>query len=457
MGLGLHGGGLAVVAWLLKHGALVTVTDTKDAKALQTSLDQLKKLAGSQSIRYTLGRHLNKDFVNQDLIIQNPGVPRDSSYLAIARKNNIPIVNEATLFFQNFKGSTIAITGTRGKSTTASIIAAIVKRQYSQSVLAGNIAKTAMMSIVDQLDRDSWPVLELSSWQLEGLDDFQLAPQIAVVTNVMIDHLNRYRSFAAYRSAKFLICKYQKASDVVVLNADNVHTFSFAKKVKSQVYYFSLHKKVKGVYLQRDNIYFFDGQKTELVMTTRNIKVPGQHNLANIIAAVCVAKILGIANTKIKGGVSSFRGLEYRLQLVKKIGSLSVYNDSASTTPDAAIAAIKALSKEKIVLIAGGVDKVLDFRDFAKVIKERVNSLVLLDGSASEKLLKELKRLSYPEDQMHYVVKDLTEAWQIAIASAKKNKATVILFSPAAASFNMFINEFDRARKFNNIVNAKTH
>ncbi len=452
MGLGLHGGGLSVVRWLLKHGALVTVTDTKDAQALAVSLQQLKKLPASKNIRYTLGRHLEKDFVNQDLIIQNPGVPQDSPYLAIARKHHIPIVNEATLFFQNFHGPAIAVTGTRGKSTTASIISAIVQKKYPQSILAGNIAKTAMMSIVDELDQESWPVLELSSWQLEGLEDFQLAPQIAVVTNVMIDHLNRYRSFAAYRAAKFLICQYQKPKDYLVLNADNIHTVSFAKKVKSQVYYFSLRKKVKGVYLQKNNIYFFDGQRNELVMNIDAIKVPGQHNLANIIAAVCVAKILGIANSKIKNAVNNFTGIEYRLQLVKKSGSLKIYNDSASTTPDAAIAAISALPQEKIILLAGGVDKLLDFRDLAKVIKKRVAHLVLLEGSASDKLLKELKKISYSEHKIDSSIKDLQSAWQLAVASAQKNKASVILFSPAGASFNMFVNEFDRARKFNELV-----
>ena len=243
MGLGLHGGALAVVQWLLKHGAQVTITDTKDAKALKSTIDKIKKFPGSKKIKYSLGGHVNSDFVGQDLIIQNPGVPKNSPYLKIAKKNKTTILNEATLFFQNFAGPIIAVTGTRGKSTTASVLSGIVKTQYPKSVLAGNIAKTAMMSVVDTLPKNSWPVLELSSWQLEGLDPFHISPHLAIVTNVMIDHLNRYDSFNDYKQAKFFICKYQKANDIVVLNADNVHTKSFAKKVKSQVYYFSLTKK----------------------------------------------------------------------------------------------------------------------------------------------------------------------------------------------------------------------
>ncbi len=452
MGLGLHGGALAVVGWLLKQGAQVTITDTKDAQFLKSTLAKIKKFPRSQSIKYTLGAHEAKDFANQDLIIQNPGVPQTSPYLKIAKKNKIPIVNEATLFFQEFKGPIVAVTGTRGKSTTATLLEDIIKQEYKHSVLAGNIAKTAMMSVVDKLPKNSWPVLELSSWQLEGLDPYEISPRVAVVTNVMVDHLNRYRSFNAYKQAKFFICKYQKASDLVVLNADNTHTLSFAKKVKSKVYFFSLKKKVKGVYLEQGNIYFFDGQKNELVMKTDKIKVLGEHNLANIMAAVCTAKVLGISNIKIAKAVNNFRGIEYRLQLVKQTRGLKVYNDSASTTPDAAIAAIRALPKEKIVLLAGGVDKMLEYPELAQVIKKQVEAVVLLEGNASEKLLKELKKISYPTNLIHSSVDSLQKAWSLATAEAKKNKATVILFSPAAASFNMFTNEFDRARQFNIIV-----
>lgn len=452
MGLGLHGGALAVVAWLLKQGAQVTITDTKDANLLQNTLAKIKKLPGSQSIKYTLGGHEAIDFVDQDLVIQNPGVPQNSSFLKLARKNKIPITNEAVLFFQNFTSPIIAVTGTRGKSTTATLLEDIVKQEYKHSVLAGNIAKTAMMTVVDKLPKNSWPVLELSSWQLEGLDQYHTSPHVAVVTNVMIDHLNRYRSFNAYKQAKFAICKYQKASDLVVLNADNIHTLSFAKKVKSKVYFFSLKKKVKGAYLEDNNIYFFGGQKNELVMSVDKIKVPGEHNLANILAAVCTAKVLGISNIKITKAVNNFRGIEYRLQLVKQTRGLKVYNDSASTTPDAAIAAIRALPKEKIVLLAGGVDKMLEYPELAQVIKKQVEAVVLLDGNASEKLLKELKKVSYPINKIHSAISSLPKAWSITKLEAKKNKATVILFSPAAASFNMFVNEFDRARQFNNLV-----
>jgi UDP-N-acetylmuramoylalanine--D-glutamate ligase len=456
MGLGLHGGALAVVQWLLKHGAQVTITDTKDAKYLKATLDKIKKFPGSKKIQYTLGGHSEADFVNQDLIIQNPGVPQDSSYLKIAKKNKIPITNEAVLFFQMFQWPIIAVTGTRGKSTTASVLEDIVKKQYKKSVLAGNIAKTAMMSVVDHLPKNSWPVLELSSWQLEGLEQYQTSPHIAVVTNVMIDHLNRYRAFSDYRAAKFSICKYQKPNDVVVLNADNVHTKAFAKKVKSQVYYFSLNKKVKGAYLKQDNIYFFASKKNELVMNIANIKVLGQHNLANILAAVCVAKILNIDNKKISSAVNNFPGIEYRLQLIKNMAGLKIYNDSTSTTPDATVAALRALANEKIVLLAGGVDKQLEYPELARVIKKQVESVVLLRGNASDKLLHELKKVAYPKDKIHSELSSLKQGWSIARAEAKKNKATVILFSPAAASFNMFKNEFDRAKQFNNIVN-KVH
>lgn len=452
MGLGLHGGAVAVVKWLLKEGAMVTVTDVKSEKQLQKSLQLIKKFPRANTVKYTLGGHQEADFVAQDLVIQNPGVPKESSYLKIAKKNKIPILNEAVLFFQIFKGQSIAVTGTRGKSSTASILAAIVKRKYKNSVLAGNIAKTPMLQVADKLAKNSHPVLELSSWQLEGLDQYRISPHWAIVTNVMIDHLNRYKSFAEYKEAKYFITKHQNKKDFVVLNADNKHTLSFAKRSKAQKYFFSLNKKVKGTYLKNGEIYFFDGQKNNLVMSIDKIKIPGEHNLANILAAVCMAKLLKISDDDIVKAVNNFSGIDYRLQLERVINGCKIYNDSTATTPDAAVAAIKALAPQKMVLLAGGVDKELDFKEMAQVIKKHVSQLVLLDGSASEKLFKELQKIKYPKQKISARQKSLKTAWQRAWVLAQKNKANAILFSPAGASFNMFENEFDRARQFSNLV-----
>ncbi len=450
MGLGLHGGGVSVVKWLLKHKAQVTITDLKTATELKLSLNKIKKLPGAKNIKYTLGRHELADFTNQDLIIQNPGVPMNSVYLKKARTLGISIVNEAVMFFGLYSGKTIGVTGTRGKSTTASILHHILKTAIKDNVLTGNIATTPFFDIVDKLKKNTWPVAELSSWHLELMDEYQVSPAIGVVTNVLKDHLNRYKSFRDYQLAKFAIIKNQSKGDLAILNADNVICKNFAKHTKSKVYFFSLQKKVKGAYLKNRQIYFFDGRKNSLVMTIDKIRLLGDHNLANILAAVTVAKLLHISNDKIAKAVSSFRGISYRLEYKGQVKGRDIYNDSTATNPDATWAAINALEGRSIVLIAGGVNKDLDYAPVARKIKSKVKFLALLSGSGSDRLLAELKKIKYPPSKYAADISKLSLAWQLALK--KSTVGDVIVLSPGAASFNMFINEFDRARQFDKLI-----
>ncbi|RJP61763.1 MAG: UDP-N-acetylmuramoyl-L-alanine--D-glutamate ligase [Ignavibacteriales bacterium] len=447
MGLGLHGGALAVVKWLLKHKAIISITDIKTTQQLKHSLDKVSKMPNSKKIKYTLGGHKLEDFINQDLIIQNPGVPADSKYLSYARENNIPVINEAVMFFGLYPGSAIGVTGTRGKSTTSTLIHKILKTTIKTNVVAGNIATYPMMEALTKLKVNSLPVLELSSWHLELMDTYQVSPHIAVVTNVLNDHLNRYKSFNHYKEAKRAILKHQVKSDKVVLNYDNSITRSFAKKSNGSVYYYSLNKKVKGVYLKNNKIYFNDSY----VMDIDHIKLLGDHNLANILAAICVAKIVGIKNDNIAKAINSFKGIPYRLEYKTSIDNLKIYNDSTSTTPDASLAAISSFADQKIILIAGGEDKNLDYSKLARKIKSKVAYTILLSGSGSDKLVKELNKLQYSKISKN--IKTLKEAFNMAIS--KSELAEVLLFSPAAASFNMFDNEFDRARHFDTLVYDK--
>ena len=449
MGLGLHGGGVAVATWLLRHGAQLTITDIKTAKQLRPSLDKLKKIPGYKTIKFSLGGHDKKDFVGQDLLVQNPGVPRLSPFLELARKNKIPIVNEAVMFFGLFKGPVLGVTGTRGKSTTATLIHHLLKAKIKNNVLAGNIATTPMLAVLDKLAVNSWPVLELSSWHLENLDEYHKSPKIAVVTNVLVDHLNRYKNFAQYRQAKFFITKWQTNKDQVVLNYGNIHTRSFAKKTKARVYYFSLRKRVKGSYCQNNKIYFNDGHKREKIMAISEVKIIGQHNLANVLAAVTVAKLLKVPTASIVKVLRKFSGIPYRLQYEGRYDGKDIYNDSTSTTPDAAQAALEAFAGRQVLLLAGGQDKDLDYSGLALTIKKLAKSVVLLEGTGSQKLLVALKKVKYPKGQIKAHLASLPSAWKIA----KQQKGIdCVIFSPAAASFNMFAHEFERARAFSRLV-----
>lgn len=453
MGLGLHGGALAVATWLLRQGAVLTITDTKSAEQLKSSIQKLKKLKNYNKINFSLGGHRLGDFIDQDLIVQNPGVPKDSVYLKVARQLNIPIVNEAVMFFGLYPGSIVGVTGTRGKSTTATLIHHLLKTEIKANILAGNIAVTPMLAVVDQVKKNSWPVLELSSWQLENLDEYQHSPQLAVITNVLVDHLNRYKDFKEYAQAKFIITKWQTKNDQVILNYDNPITRAMAKKTKAQVYWFSLKQKVKGAYLDQGNICFTDGKTKEVIMPSNQLKILGEHNLSNALAAVVVAKLLGISNQHIIKVLKTFKGVAYRLQYEGQVKGKAVYNDSTSTTPDATQAALQALEGKKIVLLAGGQDKLLDYRALAKQIKAQVSYLVLLSGTGSDKLLKELKKIKFPAHRVTSHLDSLEQAWQLCL---KQTNADCILFSPAAASFNMFLHEFDRALKFSKLVHAQS-
>ena len=450
MGLGLHGGAFQVVKWLLKQGAIITITDLRSATILQPTLDKIKKLPRSRQISYVFGQHRLADFKNQDLIVQNPGVSPNSKYLVAARSAHIPIVNEAVMFFGLYPQPIIGVTGTRGKSTVTTLIHQILKTTIKDNVVAGNIGTTPMFAILDKLSHKSLPVIELSSWHLEGLSDYNRSPHIAVITNILVDHLNRYKNFSAYKQAKINIIKNQKKSDVAILNADNQHTRNLARHTKARVYYFSLNKKVRGVYLRNNNFYFNDNKKEIKVLSVNDLQLLGEHGLSNAAAAICVAKLVGINNVKIKQAVFRFKGVAYRLQSLGYWKNIEIFNDATASTPDATIAAIRALAQHRVLLIAGGEDKKLDYKFLAKIIKKEINTLVLLKGSGSKKLLAELKKLNYQPKILIKEVSSLAKAWQ----QAKKNSSgyEVILFSPAAASFNMFVNEFERARAFENLV-----
>jgi UDP-N-acetylmuramoylalanine--D-glutamate ligase len=443
MGLGLHGGGLSVTKFLCKSGAKVTVTDLKSKKELETSIRQLKNLP----VKYVLGRHELADFTNADLIIQNPGVPRTSEYLTVARKNKIPIETDLSLFFKLCPSKKIiGITGTKGKSTTTFLVYQIFKKYRVDSVLGGNI-RISPLEFLPKIKNDTPVILELSSWQLEGLALHKLSPQYAIITNVLRDHLNRYNGLSDYAQAKELIFKFQQRDNLLVLNFDNALTKSMAARVRSKLLWFALNKlpaDKNGCYLEGNKIIFRQQGKKEEILKIEEIKIPGQHNLANILAAVAIAKAYGISTRIIRQVVMNFKGIESRLELIREVRGVKYYNDTTATTPDATIAALNSF-KQKVVLLAGGTDKGLVFQQLAKALKEKTKALILFEGTATVKLAKELKNNHYQAPIFY--VKSMPEAFKRAKSILEKGD--IFLLSPAAASFGLFVNEFDRGDKFN--------
>jgi len=447
MGLGLAGGGLAVAKFLAKRGAQVTVTDLKTAKQLEKSLKQLK----GYKIKYVLGKHQLADFIKADMVIKNPGVHGRNKFLEAAQKHKVRMETDLSLFFQLCPSSqTIGITGTKGKSTTASLVYQIIKAHKKEAILGGNI-RISPLDYLSKIKKDTPVVLELSSWQLEGLQNKRISPHYALITNVLCDHLNTYANMADYAAAKALIFKAQKPEDFVVLNKDNDYTRAMAKQVKSQLYWYSLKKlpaNENGAYLDNGWLIFKQGKKKEKIILVKNIQLRGLHNLSNILGTITLTKIFGVPSSIIKKVVSNFKGIEGRLQFIREFNKIKYYNDTTATTPDAVIAALNTLG-EKVVLLAGGADKKLEFKELAKIIKNKVRALVLFKGTATDKLVKELRKIKYQGKLA--LVNSMPEAFKQARKILKPGD--IFLLSPGAASFGLFINEFDRGDQFNNAVN----
>ncbi len=424
MGLGLHGGGVETAKWLVKQGAKVLVTDLKSRQQLRESLKKIKGLP----IKYTLGKHRAGDFKNIDMVVKNPAVPENSQYLKIGKKNKVLIETDISLFLQQIglNKKIIGITGTKGKSTVTALIGAILKKKNPKTIIAGNIRVSVLKELPKELPKNTPIVLELSSWQLSGIKHLKYSPHIAVLTNISHDHLNKYKSMKEYIKDKEIIFKYQKPKNILVVNKDNKELKKLIKKTKpkSKIIWFS--KK--------------DLKKYKL----KDIKLKGEHNLENAAAAAAAASAMGINSQIIKKAIENFSGLDSRLQLIKESTGIKYYNDTTATTPEAGIAALKSFPPQKIILIAGGSDKNLDFSQWAKQATKRTKKLILLKGSANLKIKKALKKAGYKQEIKE--VKSMKTAVKIAQKSSQKND--IILLSPACASFGLFKHEFNRGNEF---------
>lgn len=442
MGLGLNNGGVGVAKYFCENGADVLVTDLKTRKELAKSLLKLKKY----KIKYHLGEHLPEDFTKTDLVIKNPAVPVSSKFLQIAYDNNVKVETDTNIFFNLCPAKIIGVTGTKGKSTTATLIYELAKTQNKKTFLAGNIG-VSPLEILNKLDDKSLVVLELSNFELEELEK---SPHIAAITTVLPDHLNRYNSFAEYSATKKLIFKYQSPQDHLVLNYDNEITRDFAKLSKSNVYLFSAEKKTNGCYLENGEIFF--NQEKEPIFDIKKLKIFGGHNVSNILSAVTVVKIMGISNDKIRNVLQNFTGVANRQELIAEKKGVKYINDTTATMPEAVIFAIRAIrqrfSNSEIILIVGGQDKNLSFTGLASEINKELKEIVLLPGTASDIIEEELSAIGSKTKIIH--VLSMQEAVKSAGEIAKRGD--VVILSPGATSFNLFKNEFDRGDQFKKAV-----
>ena len=440
LGFGIEG--QETVEFLLKHEASVHVFDEKEESTFDAS--RLKFLR-NEGVAFTFGTFSSLE--NFDLIIRSPGVKPGIRVLHNAADKGIPLTSATNVFFENAKGVTIGITGTKGKGTTAALLYQMLKTAGREVYLGGNIGVPAL-SFLKKLSDTSISILELSSFQLM---DLQLSPHIAIVLMVTQDHLDYHTSRDEYVFAKSGIAKFQSPSDYVISNVDYPASLKIAEFSPGRKLFFSNRNKVpEGCFIENDSVIVKTRKKKEKIMSTAEVLLPGRHNLENICAAVMAAQLLNVPNSIIRDVLKTFPGLEHRLELVREVGGVKYYNDSISTTPESAIAAIQAFSAPEI-LIVGGSSKGSDFSELGNVISRAKNIKAVIGIGAEWPKIKE--RIKSKELRIKIVegLKTMNEIVETAHKLAKPGD--VVILSPACASFDMFADYKDRGNQFKKYVN----
>lgn len=439
--LGIGVSHIPLIDYLYKHSANVTLFD-KNEELDKSIINKIN----DYGMKLSLGENYLEKLNNFDIIFRSPSIRRDLPEIIKEQERGAILTSEIELVVEICPGTVIGVTGSDGKTTTSSLIYEILKQNNKKCYLGGNIG-VPLFTKLEEMEKDCYVVLELSSFQLMTME---VSPEIAVITNITPNHLDIHKSYDEYIEAKSNIFKYQDKDGILVLNYDNEITRNLANEANGKVVYFSSREKLNNGIIVDDGIMKIaeDGLRRH-ILNTKNIHLRGIHNYENICAAIGATKSIIEIEKSIKP-ISEFRGVEHRLEYVRKINEIKWYNDSIGTSPTRTIAGLNSFD-EKIVLIAGGYDKHLDYEPLAKPIVERVSSLILL-GQTANKIESVVKNeLKYQNKNMPiYKVNSLEEAIIMAKQVAKLGE--IVLFSPASASFDSFKNFAERGNKFKKIV-----
>ncbi|QQE47427.1 UDP-N-acetylmuramoylalanine--D-glutamate ligase [Peptoniphilus harei] len=376
-----------------------------------------------------------------DLIVKSPGIYPFHELLEKAREKNIEIISDIELSYRNLKTeNVIAVTGTNGKTTTTTILGDILKR-VAKTYVVGNIGR-GILEITKEASDNDYVVIEASSFQLEDTIDFK--PHIGVLTYVTSDHLDWHKTRQNYVDAKFKIFKNQDENDFAILNYED-KDLAEEYKLKAEKYYFSMEKiGDKGAYVDNGKIYFNNGEKTEEVLDIKDIKIPGDHNVRNIMAAIIACKLLNIDLDLIKKSILSFTGVEHRIEFVREVDGVKYYNDSKGTNPDSTEVAVAAMDGD-VVLIAGGYDKGADFDNLIEKSKDKIKTAILF-GETAEKISNSCKKSGVE----FYITEDLKKA--VELARKLSSSGDDVLLSPACASWDMYKSYEIRGQHFKDLV-----
>src|SRR6266700_3300945 len=434
--VGLARTGVATALFCAARGANVTATDARSENEVGEALVSLR----AAGVSLELGGHLEKSFLEQDLIIPSPGVPADVHLLQAARTKGVTIWSEVELAGRFLHGRLIGITGSNGKTTTTSLIEHILRSAGFSTILAGNIG-TPLISCVDKTSDNSFTVAELSSFQLELIETFR--PNISVFLNLTPDHLDRHHTFEEYGAAKARIFENQTEGDCAVLNADDPASTPYAP-TRPQVYWFSRKQRVaQGAFVRNNEIVFRQNGEEMAVLKLQEIPLVGAHNVENVLAAVTTTRIAGANPAANAKGVRSFAGVEHRLEFVAEVSGVRYFNDSKATNVDATLKALDTFPG-RILIILGGKDKGSDYTVLRKPLRDKA-ILALLIGAAADKIEKQIEGSVAIEGAG-------TIERAVEIASHAARLGDVVLLAPACASFDQVQNYEHRGRVFKDLV-----
>ncbi|WP_437193085.1 UDP-N-acetylmuramoyl-L-alanine--D-glutamate ligase [Planctomicrobium sp. SH527] len=463
MGLGHFGGGIGVVEYLLRQGALVTLTDLQTREQLASSLAQIdeSKLTG-----LILGEHRDELFTDTDLVVANPAVRPGNRFVQLAIDQGIEVTSEIELFWERCPSKKLVVTGSTGKSTTASLIYQCLLAAGFSAHLGGNIGGSLLKSL-DTLTADDWCVLELSSFQLAALDSHKPSPDAAVVTNFFPNHLDWHGSLDAYREAKQTVCAWQKPDQIIAFNADDADLALWATDAKVVWYGKECWRDRPGVVVGDDHLIVrtvTGGWKIELADLPPELQSP--HGLMNVAAALALVTVgMQIPIEKLVPAFAAFRGLPHRLETIAEFQERTFIDDSKATTPEATQAALTAI-QQPIVLIAGGKDKGADFGALAEAIQERVRGVIFIgdtDDALKERVIQQHRAVVAKEKRSKKAGEDADVGWIQTAGTLEEavywawdwsEEGDAILLSPACASHAEFRNYEHRGDQFAQLVRS---
>ncbi len=429
--VGMARSGIAAARALRGLGARVTITDKKPHDQLTEQVRQL-----GTDIVVEAGGHPERIFLECDLIVLSPGVPKIAPVLA-ARRHGVKAIGELELGWLLAEASFAGITGTNGKSTVTTLVGMMLARAGKRTLVAGNIGNALTEDVAALRDKD-WIVVELSSFQLEDIETFR--PKVACVLNVTQDHLDRYASIDEYAEAKARIFLNQRQEDVLVLNYDDPLVRALGAKAPSNIIWFSrFEQRPGGAYVDAGRLVVRD----QTICGADEIRIRGVHNLENALAAAAMALAAGADRDSVAAVLREFPGLEHRLEFVRELDGVEYVNDSKGTNVGAVIKSVEGFDRP-VILIAGGLDKGSDFTPLADLFRKKVKLLILI-GKAADKMAETLGRSTET-----VFAKTLPEA--VRFARGRARTGDVVLLSPACASFDMFRDFEDRGRQFKEAV-----